>query len=235
METITIQYRISSPDFTELFEMTLDAQRIELVHGQALDYPSWVNLDYHQCPNCTLDSGDTPFCPLTVNLFHMVTSFEHALSYDEIQLEVMTAERVVTQKTTIQRALCSLAGLAIAASACPHTHFFKPMARFHLPLATAEETIYRTTSMYMLAQYLRQKAGKAVDFEFDGLKSIYRNIELINRAVSERLRAASQTDCVVNGVILLDMFAKTLPFAVGESLAEIRHLFQPYLVGDRCR
>lgn len=230
MKTITIRYRISSPDFSELFEMTLDAQRIELIHTQAPDYPFWVNLDYHQCPNCPLDSGDTPFCPLTVNLFHIATCFEHALSYDEILLEVMTAERVVTQNTTIQRALCSLAGLAIAASACPHTQFFKPMARFHLPLATAEETIYRTTSMYMLAQYLQHKAGKAVDFEFNGLKSIYRNIERINSAVSERLRAASKTDCVVNGVILLDMFAKALPFAVEESLAEIRHLFQPYFV-----
>jgi hypothetical protein len=29
----------------------------------------------------------------------------------------------------------------------------KPMARFHLPLASEEETIYRATTMYLLAQY----------------------------------------------------------------------------------
>jgi hypothetical protein len=34
---------------------------------------------------------------------------------------------------------------------------------------------------------------------------------------------------MVNAVILLDMFAKSMPLAIDDSLEEIRYLFKPYL------
>jgi len=85
--------------------------------------------------------------------------------------------------------------------------------------------------MYMLAQYFRKKDSKAPDFEMEGLEKICNHIEVVNAAISKRLRAASQTDSVVNAVILLDLFAKALPWAIEESLKELDYLFQPYSVG----
>ena len=51
----------------------------------------------------------------------------------------------------------------------------------------------------------------------------------MNFAFAQRLREACQKDSMVNAIILLDMFAKSMPWAIEESLEEIRHLFQPYL------
>ena len=67
----------------------------------------------------------------------------------------------------------------MATSGCPHMDFFKPMARFHLPLANAEETVYRATSMYLLAQYFLQREGKEADMELEGLKKYIRISRLL--------------------------------------------------------
>ena len=120
-------------------------------------------------------------------------------------------------------------GIVIATSGCPHTVFLKPMARFHLPFATEEETLYRATSMYLLAQYFLQREGKKGDFELQGLREIYDNIQLVNTAIAKRLRAACKTDASVNAIICLDMYAKAIPYVIEESLEEIRYLFTPYL------
>jgi hypothetical protein len=228
METITIQYRFTLLDRSENFDVVLDARKIELINDSEKLYPKWVNLDFYQCPNCPDDVLQTPHCPLSANIFRIVTRFAHTMSFNEVHLEVITAERVISQVTTVQRALCSLMGLVIAASGCPHTRFFKPMARFHLPLSSGEETIYRMTSMYMLAQYFQTKNGLVPDFEMKGLEKICHNIEIVNAAISNRLRAASKTDSVVNAVILLDLFAKALPWAIEASLEEVGYLFNPY-------
>ena len=55
----------------------------------------------------------------------------------------------------------------------------------------------------------------------------------LNTAVANRLRAASKTDSSVNAIILLDVYAQTMPFVIEDSLASIRYLFTPYLSGSR--
>ena len=117
----------------------------------------------------------------------------------------------------------------MAVSGCPHTGFFKPMARFHLPLASEEETIYRSTSMYLLAQYFRFMETGVSDFSMKGLENIYKNIQIVNTSIVDRLRGASTTDSSVNAVIILDMYARIMPFVIEDSLKDIRHLFKPYL------
>jgi hypothetical protein len=120
-------------------------------------------------------------------------------------------------------------GLVIATSGCPRTAFFKPMARFHLPLASKEETIFRATSMYLLAQYFLKKDGHFADLELKGLRRIYDNMQIINRATVERLRAATKTDSSINAIVILDNYAKSMPFAIEKSLEDIRYLFSSFL------
>jgi hypothetical protein len=119
-------------------------------------------------------------------------------------------------------------GLIIATSGCPHTAFFRPMARFHLPLATEAETLYRAVSMYLLAQYFLKNEGRPADLDLAGLKNIYANVGIVNRAVADRIRNATKKDSAINALVLLDVFTMALPFAIEDSLQDLRYLFTPY-------
>lgn len=190
---------------------------------------SWTKLEFHQCPNCTLDPRNVPHCPAAVQLAPLANICDARPSHETVELRVTTPERNVCQTTTLQRALGSLFGLVFAASGCPHTRVFRPMARFHLPLASEGETTYRAASMYLLAQYFRARHGREVDLELGGLAEIYRNVQLVNKGLAQRLRAAIDGDAAVNAVVLLDLLAKALPYSITESLNELEELFAPYL------
>jgi len=230
MEVINIRYIFRFPDDRqETFDLHLDAQTLDLLGDAPDELPSWTNLPFHQCPNCQLTIQTHPNCPVAVHLVQLISACKNVLSYDVLHVDIISPERVVSRTAPAQKGISSLMGLIMATSGCPHMSFLKPMARFHLPLATAGETVYRATSMYLLAQYFIRKQGKDADLELEGLAKIYHNIELINKAMAERLRAITDKDTAVNALILLDIFAKTLPFAIEESLEEVRHLFTPYL------
>ncbi|HKJ21966.1 MAG TPA: hypothetical protein VKA13_02670, partial [Gammaproteobacteria bacterium] len=182
--------------------------------------------------NCPLDPGTTERCPVAVNLVKLVTDMGGCLSSDEVDVEVTTPERTVIKHTTMQRAVSSLIGVVVATSGCPRTVFFKPMARFHLPLASEEETIYRAASMYLLAQYFLHQQGQPADWHLERLSALYKNLQVVNSAMAQRLRAASDKDAAVNAIVLLDLFAKALPYTIEESLEEIRYLYRAYLNGE---
>jgi len=230
MENISIKYCFKFPDGTqEVFNLELDSRSLELVVSIPENPPDWTNLEFNQCPNCPLDSHSNPKCPLMLYFVDIIDRFDHILSYDKIMLEVVMDERSVSSSITAQRGLSSLVGIVITASGCPHTKFFKPMLRFHLPLSSEAETIYRAASMYLLAQFFLLKEGKKPDFGLRGLEEIYNNMHLINVALSERLRVATKTDALVNAIILLDVFTSTIPSVIEDSLEEIQYLFTPYL------
>ena len=230
MSTYQIQYRITLPDGkVEVFDLNFDSQTIDLLNNIPEKLPEWTNLEFEQCSHCPLKPDKSPHCPLAANLVNIINHFDGLMSYQNLQLEVVTTNRTISKKTTAQDALSAMMGLVIPATGCPHTAYFKPMARFHLPLAGADETIYRATSMYLLAQYFLKKQGKVPDLDFKGLKKIYQNIQILNASIAERLRAASKTDSSVNALVLLDMFTMVLPIAIEESLEEIGYLFKPYL------
>ena len=163
----------------------------------------------------------------------IVERFADLLSHDQAKVVVTTADRTVSSTTSVQRGVCSVMGLLMATSGCPMTSFFKPMARFHLPFASTAETIWRATSTYLLSQYFKLKNGESPDILFEGLTEFYQNIQVVNLAFAKRLRAACSHDSMVNAIILLDMFAKSMPLAIDESLEEIRQLFVPYLSREK--
>jgi len=187
--------------------------------------PHWTVLDFHRCGNCPLKSDEHPRCPLAVRIAQIVDRFRDVRSFDEMFVEVTMEERTVTRATSAQKGLSSLMGLVCAVSGCPLTGFLKPMARFHLPLANQQETIFRAVSMYLLAQYFRDKRGEQADFSLEGLVRNYHELQIMNIAMSERIRAGSSMDATVNAMVILDTFAKALPFAVEDSLEKIEHIF----------
>ena len=227
MDPIQIRYRFRLAERPEeVVDLALDRETLALVGVDTADAPAWTALGFEQCRNCPLAVEEHPRCPLALALVGIVGLFRDVVSHDEVTLEVETEERTVQQRTSAQRALSSLMGPVMAASGCPHTAWFRPMARLHLPLASHDETVFRAAGMYLLAQYYRNRDGDAADLDLAGLKSIYEELAAVNEGIAERLRAAIQKDSAVNAVVLLDVHARMLPFAIEESLDELRPLFQ---------
>ncbi len=233
MRNIEIEYRFQlEGDQRESYKVILDPLSLQAVETGAQVMPEWTKLTFHQCGNCPLDSLKIVRCPAAASMVLLVERFNQLLSYDRTTVMVITAERKVFSETTVQRGVCSLMGLLMASSGCPLTAFFKPMARFHLPFASTEETIWRATSTYLLAQYFQQQEGISPDVCFHGLSEIYDQIQTVNQAFAKRLRSACRHDSMINAIILLDMFAKSMPTAIEDSLEDIRHLFEPYLLSS---
>ena len=217
-QALVVSYRfIFSNKREELIEVKIDKQTMESPPDDSVSLPEWSKLDFHQCPNCPLKTEQHTYCPLAARLVRLMSTCQNVLSFDEVKMEVTTPERMVTKSTTAQRAVSSLMGLVMATSGCPHMAFLKPMARYHLPFATQEETISRVVSTYLLEQYFRHKQSLSVDLELENLKKIYGEIRIVNTALSARLRTTGVKDSAVNALVLLDIFAKMLPYSIEDS------------------
>ena len=115
-------------------------------------------------------------------------------------------------------------GLVIGTCGCPHTLFFRSMARFHLPFASETETLYRAASTYLLLQYFQLKQKLKFDEHLEGLNIIYDNMHTVNSAVAERLRSATETDSSVTALVILDLYTFFVPIGIETSLEEIMFL-----------
>jgi len=229
MDVIKIRYCFElDTQRREIVDLRLDPRTLEVINQQSADLPAWTRLEFHQCTHCPLHAEDHPHCPVAVNISLVIGRFDTVVSHNEIDLQVITTERIVSQRTTVQRAISSLLGLLFAASGCPHTGYLKPMARFHLPLASEEDTFYRAAGMYLLAQYFLRQEGRTGTLQLDGLKDIYSNLHKLNVMIAERIRSATQADSSVNAVILLDMISNIIPIVIEEHLEKLRPLFESY-------
>lgn len=222
-----INYKfIFSDKNTVQYQVDLDEVTTQPAVDKANFKPDWALLEFSRCSNCPLNVKDNEYCPVALKLAPLVELCGSVSSYEMVDVEVFTPQRAyMINATSTQRAFSSLLGLVIATSACPHTAFFRSMARFHLPLADDEETLYRAVSSYLLLQYFMRKQGKVADYDLQGLDQIYKNMQIINAAMAARLRKASSNDAAVNAVVLLDMFARGIPYSIDDALAELQYLY----------
>ncbi len=230
MESVNITYRITPENgATEAFDFKLDAETFDLISEDITDPPAWTELEFRQCSHCPLDSSEHTHCPLALQLFCIVDRFHDTKSIDEVEMEVITEERRVIQKTAIQRVIASMCGLVFPICGCPKTEYMKPLARFHLPLASEEETVFNVTGMYLLAQYFLHTSSREAKIELEGLTTIYDDMHVLNKAVASRLQTATRSDSTKNAVTLLDMYSTLIPMLVEDELAEMRGFFKAYL------
>jgi hypothetical protein len=229
MDTIDIKYIFKFSDGRrEDIDLRLDPHTLDVVNRSLENPPEWVGIDYCRCPHCPCDAVDIPYCPVAMSLVDVVKRFGNVVSYEPIDLEVVSGGRIISQHITAQKGISSLLGLLISTSGCPCTDFFKPMARFHLPLTSEDETMFRASGMYLLAQYFRKKEGGKEDLELRGLARIYDNMHLLNVSVARRLRHATKEDSSINAMTVLDVFTHTFQYVIEDELADLRRLFLPY-------
>lgn len=227
---IEIRYRIQCDDDTTYeFPVILDARTLDRVGEFPGVPPAWTRLEQWEEGLCELDRRTHLYCPLALALVDVVEHFRELLSYTEVTATVETPQRIYVKRTTVQRVLSSLIGLLMATSGCPSMAFLKPLARFHLPFATREETLFRVVGAYLFGQYILHHRGIPCDLELDKLREAYARIHAINLGLARRLRDVAGGDANVNAVVLLDLFAQEFPPAIDEHMEEMAYLFAEYL------
>ena len=226
MNDSVFEYRIRlDAQRTEVFRYEMGGEGFELASKDHGDAPEWTELGYRQCPNCPLSKSEHPHCPLALQLHNLVSRFEGTRSIDEVEVEARTPERSVKQKAALQDVLASLLDLVIPVCGCPVTAVMKPLSRFHLPLASEEETIFRVAGMYLLTQYFQSHRAGRMATPFEGLSAIYQELHQLNTAVAQRLQHATSSDSVKNAVALVDMYSLLIPVLLEDQLAELRGFF----------
>lgn len=223
-----IHYEFIFPggDYQE-FELVLDESTMSLVNFNGESKPEWAALAHKQCRCCPLDQAENPYCPIAVNIAELVDNFKENLSIEQCQVKCVTPERTYLKETTVQAGLYSILGIVMATSDCPIMNFYKPMARFHLPFSTTQETVFRSASVYLLQQYFEFKRGRKPDIGMAQLGKQLQQVQQVNIGIIARIRSISIKDADANAIIILDSFAKLLEMAIEKSLSSLEHLFPP--------
>lgn len=221
-----IRYRFDLPDGSKKsLDFTFGAEDFRLANAAPQEPPFWTELKFNQCANCPLNTAEHLHCPAALQMAGAIEPLKALVSFDTVGVTVTQAERTIYAETTVQMAMSSVLGLIMATAGCPWTDRFRPMARFHLPFASEAETVYRSTSMFLLA---RELSGGTHAGGFAALEALYENLHIVNRGMSRRLGAAAQTDPARNAIALLDAYATLLPAALAHSLRDLKPLFDAW-------
>ncbi len=225
-----LSYYFTLPDKSQLaYHFSFDGERYILQQENPNPDP-WCELHFQQCAHCPYKGGKGPqYCPAAQQLALVVEDVDHLVSYDRVEIKVVTPQREVYKETSVQEAVGSLLGLIFASCGCPHTEFLLPMARYHLPLASPEETLWRACGSFLLAQYFRGECGDPTEALDDVLRR-YENLQVLNGAMVKRLRSQVSTDSCLNAIVLLDNYAKHFPYYLEKSIHRLKPLYAAYLV-----
>ena len=226
-ETTTIKYILKSTEMDFTVDLVFDTKNFSLLNFNEGE-KDWTRLAFYKCSHCPLDQEDFPFCPLASAIDDVISKIHNFLSYDEVHAQVEYKNRTVSSSVTMQRALSSLLGLIIPASGCPHTKYFRPMCRHHLPFADTEETIYRATTMFLLAQYFIHKKSGCIPTDFSRLETIYNNIHIVNAQTCKRLREFCANDSPLNAITILDMLTVSIQSALKHDLDKFESYFSTF-------
>jgi hypothetical protein len=164
-------------------------------------HPDWTRLDNLQCSNCPFDCTQYRYCPAAIEFEEVAAHFANTASIERADVWVHTPERSYFKNCDMQTMLKSLYGLTMASGACPILSRLKPLAYFHLPFATLEETVHRLVGTYLVNQYLHQYDGTAKpDWELRGIQDLYKELKVVNLALMKRIRQASKDDANINAI-----------------------------------
>ena len=216
-----IEYTITL-DYGRTFRFKVDPERTANPRASRIPPPEWTKLEFNQCSNCPLKPETSPHCPVAVDVVQIIAAFKSILSYENVNVTVTTADRTYSKRTDAQTGLRSYLGLVMATSACPYFSRLKGLARFHLPFATMEETIFRTTGAYLIQQYFVLKDGGTPDLELRGLKEFYDELQTVNRCFKLRVDAASELDANMNATASLVYLAMGVSYSLDDKLGEMR-------------
>ena len=221
------KYHFEFPDggFKD-YHIALDPRTLSFMREDTGREPAvWTRLTFEQCHCCPLTPESHPRCPIALNIMELVFNFMDLFSYHDCTVTCETAERCYSKKTSVMEGLSAIFGVVMATSDCPIMEFLKPMARFHLPFATIEETTVRTASMYLLAQYFRYKDQPGMKFDFKILEKHYAKVQQVNEGLLRRINSVSSEDADKNAIITLHSLSQFLSMEIDYSLGGLEPIF----------
>ncbi len=217
----SIRYEMQMPD-GHCFSFTVHPDRPPELSER--DAPAWAALSFQRCPRCPM-SDDTPLCPPAASLAKVIDSFQNVASYDRAEVTVHTAHRTISRDCDVQSALGSLFGLMMAASGCPVLTPLRGLAIHHLPFATPRETLYRTAAHYFLGQFFVHQRTGASQPSLEGLRTLYTDLQSLNRSFADRIRQAASRDAHLNALVMLFSLSAIVQLSLESELEELEHLF----------
>lgn len=208
--------------------MTIDPRTMLAQDDPSYSPPDWTLLEFKKCKHCPYASGEKKYCPVAKNISRVAESFKGDLSYRKTTVIVKTDNRFYGKETDVQTSLQSLFGLAMATSDCHHMDVFKPMARYHLPFSTFDETVVRIIGKYLISQYLKLKKNEIeqVDVDLSDLIESYGKVSKVNQGIIQRIRSISKGDADKNAIVILDGFAALLPMELQTGLEHLSKVFK---------
>ena len=223
---IFFDYHFEWPDRPAArFTMILDTADLNLVQPEGIVPASWTTLSNGQCACCPLKEATHPHCPVAVNLQDLVESFKDRVSFDDCTVRCVTPQRTFLKSTSVMDGLASIFGIVMATSGCPIMDFLKPMARFHLPFATIEETTMRSTSMFLLRSYFDHRQDLDHCFSFEPLEKHYSQVQEVNEGLLARINSLGHNDADKNALVTLHSLSQFLSIEIDYSLEALADLF----------
>lgn len=232
METFLITYEFVFRNGKKcVYPLKLNKRTISLISERKRPLPPWTRLEHYQCALCPLTKEDKPYCPIAANIAELVNDFREIQSTENVRINVYTSERTYMKVAPVQKGLSSIFGMIMATSNCPVMNFLKPMARYHLPFSTGEETIVRSISIYLLTQYITAKKRGQPDLSLENLELAYSKVQKVNRGICSRISTAiqesrGQGDAANNAVVILDTFSQLLQIAVEDKVDSLVTLLE---------
>ncbi len=208
------------------FEILLDA-KIRCVNpaGSLTPTLAWTRLDFEQCRCCPLDPTEVRFCPVAVNIAEIVEAFKDKASSESCSIRCEVQERIYLKKTTLMEGISSLFGIIMATSCCPVMDFFKPMARFHLPFSTGDESTVRAVGMFLLGYYLRNPGDGSFLTAMKDLEQRYDRVRQVNEGLFARITHIGSQDADKNAVIMLHSLSMLLGMEISQNLDSVADIF----------
>jgi len=188
-------------------------------------HPDWTLLACHQCAPCTLQASAKATCPIACRIAGLVTAFKDITSSTPCTVSCHSDQRTVSKETVVQEGLASILGLLMATSGCPVMDFFRPLARFHLPFASVEESIFRIAATYMLQQFYRQESASKNNCSLDEIKDHYARVKQVNTGILKRIRGITAQDADKNGLVTLASLGQILEFESAGKFESLQYLF----------
>jgi hypothetical protein len=232
-ETIGIRYDIELPDGTvRSLDIRLDAVTLQN-RFDPVNAPEWARRASFGCTHQACALPEEAVCPIAWTIHDLLNRFGDLTSTECAVVTVETKERTIRTRAPVSAALRSIAGILLATCGCPVFRRFTPMARFHLPFATLEETEYRVFSMYALARMFREQKGLGRDDQMQELSRFYQDVQDINRLAARKIAAIQHNDATINGLVALDAFALMVTFSLesGE-FPHLERLFSDWLLPE---
>jgi hypothetical protein len=222
-----IVYDFHCPDETRhRFEILLDGRHFSLIRPEpSAPPPAWARLSFEQCRCCPLDPKRVDVCPVAVNIANIVEAFKDQVSSESCRVRCVVDERTYLKKTSLMEGISSLFGVVMATSRCPIMDFFRPMARFHLPFSTGDETTVRAVSMFLLRTYLRTNGRGDFQSAMKALERRYARVRQVDEGLFARITHVGSEDADKNAMIMLHSLSQLLGIELNQNLDSIAAYF----------